>query len=67
MLEYDLRRGKGKLNHLLFIDDLKAIHKNTEAELDSLVHCVRIFTDDIKMEFELSKCATMVMRRGKLF
>ena len=63
-LGYDLGIGRGKLNHLLFMDDLKIYAKN-EKELESLIHTVRIFSQDINMEFGLSKCASLVMKRGK--
>ena len=60
---YKLRQGR-KVNHLLYMDDLKLYGKN-KAELESLVQTVKIFTDDIGMRFGLSKCATLVMKRGK--
>ena len=53
-----------KINHLLFMDDLKLFGKN-EKELESLVQTVRIFSDDIGMKFGLDKCAVMTMKRGK--
>ena len=48
------------------MDDLK-LYAKSEDQIDSLIHSVRIFTDDIKMEFGLSKCAMIVLKRGKLF
>ncbi|XP_029657397.1 neuroendocrine convertase 1 [Octopus sinensis] len=47
------------------MDGLKLFTKS-EAEMDSLVRSVQIFSNDIKIEFGLSKCVTMGMRRGKL-
>ena len=38
---YDLARGKGVVNHLLFMDDLKLCGKS-ERQVDSLVNTVRI-------------------------
>ena len=63
-IAYGLGKGSGELNHLLFMDDLKLLAKN-EGQLESLIHTVRIFSDDIRMEFGLSKCAVLVMKRGK--
>ena len=63
-ITYDLGKGNGKLNHLLFMDDLKLFAKN-ENQLKSLIHTVRIFSDDIRMEFGLSKCALLIMNRGR--
>ena len=63
-IAYDLGKGNGELNHLLFMDDLKLFAKN-EKQLESLIHTVRIFSDDIRMEFGLAKCALLVMKRGR--
>ena len=54
-----------KVNHLLFMDDLKLFAKN-EKELDSLVSTVQFFSRDIGMEFGLKKCGVTVLKRGKL-
>ena len=56
---------KIKRNHLLFMDDLKLFGKN-EKQVDTLVKTVRIFSHDIGMEFGISKCAVLIMNRGKL-
>ena len=61
----ELRKGGKKINHLLFMDDLKLFAKN-EDQMDSLVNTVRIFSEDIKMEFGLSKCGVLIMKRGKV-
>ncbi len=61
---YEMKKDGCKINHLLFMDDLKLFAKN-EAEIDSLVQTVRIFSDDIGMQFGLEKCASMTMKRGK--
>ena len=54
-----------KLNHLLFMDDLK-LYAKSERELDSLIQTVRIFSDDVGMVFGLDKCAVLVLKRGKM-
>ena len=54
-----------KINHLLLMDDLKLYGENEKA-LDSLAQTVRIFTSDIRMEFGIEKCATMIQKRGKV-
>ena len=53
---YKLGKARGKINHLLFMDDLQLYAKN-EKELDTLVQTVRIFSGDIGMEFGIHKCA----------
>ena len=62
------KRGRGrqkKINHLLFMDDLKLFGKS-EQEIESLVQTVRVFSEDIKMEFGIDKCAVVGLNRGKL-
>ena len=62
---YELKKGGKKINHLLFMDDLKQFAKN-EDQIDNLVNTVRIFSEDIKMEFGLPKCGVLIMKRGKV-
>ena len=62
---YETKKGGGKINHLMFMDDIKLFAKN-EHQVDSLINTVRVFSDDIKMEFGLSKCSVLTMKRGKL-
>ena len=54
-----------KLNHLLFVDDLK-LYAKSERELDSLIQTVMIFSDDVGMVFGLDKCAVLVLQREKM-
>ena len=54
-----------KINHSLFMDDLKLFGKN-EREVDSLVSTVKKVSEDIGMEFGINKCGTATMKRGKL-
>ena len=47
------------------MDDLKLYGKST-AELESLLNTVRIFSNDVSMEFGLDKCATLAIIKGKV-
>ena len=62
---YEVKKGGKKINHLLSMDDLKLFAKN-EDQIDSLVNTVRIFSEDIKMEFGLPKCGVLITKRGKV-
>ena len=62
---YEWGKKECKLNHLLFMDDLKLFGKNEE-QIDSLVNTVHIFSTDIGMEFGLRKCGVVTLKRGKL-
>ena len=48
----------------MYIDDNKLFAKN-ERELETLIQTVRIFCQDIGMEFGVEKCAMLVMKSGK--
>ena len=37
----------------------------TEKELETLIHAVRIYSPEIRMEFGIEKCAMLVMKSGK--
>ena len=62
---YKFSESKEKINHLLFMDDLN-LYSRCEKGLDSLVQTVRVFNEDIGMEFGIEKCAMLVMEKGKI-
>ena len=62
---YEFPESKEKIDHLLFIDDLK-LYSRSETGLDSLVQTVHVFSEDIGMEFGIEKCAILVMEKGKI-
>ena len=47
----------------MYMDDIKLFAK-TETSLNSLVHTVRVVSEDIGMEFRVDKCSTLVTKRG---
>ncbi|MEM7264391.1 MAG: reverse transcriptase domain-containing protein [Pseudomonadota bacterium] len=64
-LGYKMSKTSEPISHLLFMDDLK-LYATNKSQLDSLVNVVKIFSNDIKMEFGLSKCAVLELKRGKV-
>ena len=60
---YKFGKEQRKINHLLFMDDLK-LYGRSEEELEKLVEVVRVFSGDIGMEFGLDKCAVLVLKKG---
>ena len=62
---HEFSESKEKINHLLFMNDLK-LYSRSEKGLDSLVQTVRVFSEDIGMEFGIEKCAMLVMEKGKV-
>ena len=47
---YELGKSQKKINHLIYVDDIKVSAKN-EKELETLKHAVRIYTQELGMEF----------------
>ena len=62
---YQTSKNAAKISHLLYMDDLKLYGKSAP-ELESLLNTVRIFSNDISMEFGLDKCATLTILRGSV-
>ena len=52
------------ISHLLYLDDLK-LHSKSEADMLTLTNTVRIFSEDIQMNFGFDKCAVLVFNRGR--
>ena len=48
----------------MYMDDIKLSAKK-EKELETLIHAVRMYSQDIGMEFGIEKCAMLVMKSGK--
>ena len=46
------------------MNDIKLFAKN-EKELKTQIHTVRIYNQDIGMEFDIEKCAMLIMKSGK--
>ena len=62
--EYSFQKGKSKLNHLLFMDNLK-LYGSSQNEIDSLVRTVKIVTKYISMKFGIDKGGVLAMKRGR--
>ena len=61
---YKLNKSQERINHLMYMDDIKLFAKN-EKELEILIHAVRIYSQNIWMEFGIEKCAMLVMKSSK--
>ena len=61
---YKLSRSQEKINHLMYMDDIKLFAKN-EKELETPIHAVRIYSQYIGMEFGIEKCAMLDRKSGK--
>ena len=61
---YKLKNTDRSISHLLFMDDLK-LYARKKSELEELVGVVKDYSDDIRMEFGMSKCAVLSVVGGK--
>ena len=61
---YKLSQSKEIINHLMYVDDIKQLAKN-EKELETSIQVVRIYSQEIGMEFGIEKCALPIMKSGK--
>ena len=61
---YKISKLQEKINHLIYMDDIKLFAKN-EKELKTLIQAVRIYSQNIGMEFGIEKCTTLIMKSGK--
>ena len=48
----------------MYMDDIKLFAKN-EKELETVIQVVRIYGQDIGMEFDIEKCTILIMKIGK--
>ena len=62
---YGCKIGTEWFTHLFSMDDLKLCVKH-DSELDRILRIIKGFSDDIGMEFRLSKSAKATFKRGKL-
>ena len=62
---YQLEKDGQRISHLLYMDDLK-LYGRTKDEIDTMTKCTFNISKDIGMEFGITKCASMVMKHGKI-
>ena len=61
---YKLSLSQEKINHIMYMDDIKLFAKNV-TELETLMHAVRIYSQDIRMKFGIEIWDMFVMKSGK--
>ena len=61
---YKLTKSQEKKNPLMYMDDIKLFAKK-EKELETLVHTVRIYSQDTGIEFGIEKFTMLVIKSGK--
>jgi len=58
-------REKNKVSHVFYMDDLKLFSRD-ETKLQQELTIVKTFIIDIQMDFGLDRCATAVLKHGKV-
>ena len=58
------QRKKQTNNYLMYMNDSKLFAKN-EKELETLRNSLRIYSQDIEVEFSREKCSILVIKSGK--
>ena len=61
---YKFTKSKEKINHRMYMGDIKLFAKNKK-ERETLINAIKIYSQDIGMEFGIEKCAMLVMKSGK--
>ena len=61
---YKFTKSQEKLNDFMYMDYIKIFAKN-EKELETFIQAIRIFSQDLGMEFGLKKCAMLIMKKEK--
>ncbi|CAB3260828.1 unnamed protein product [Arctia plantaginis] len=62
-LGYRLQKDDQVISHLLYMDDLKLLASN-KLQLTKLLKVTENFSNSIKMEFGVDKCAVMYVKKG---
>ena len=60
---YKLSKSQEKINHLIYLNDIKLFAKN-EKELETLIQAMRIYGKDIGVKFGQEKYAMLIMKSG---
>ena len=61
---YKLSKSQEKINYLMYMDDIKLFAK-IEKELEILIQTVRMYSQDIGMEFGMEKYTILVIKSSK--
>ena len=62
--DYKLTKLQETINHLMYMDNIKLFAKN-EKELETLIQIIRIYNQEIGMEFGQEKWVMFIMKSGK--
>ena len=61
---YKFTNLQEKIDNLMYMDDIYQFTKN-DKDLETLIQLIRIYSQDIGMEFGIEKCARKIGKRQK--
>ena len=61
---YKFTKSRKKINSLVDIDDIKLFAKN-EREMEILIQTIRIYSQDVGIDFGIEKCTMLIIKSGK--
>ena len=64
MGEYRFTKSQGKVNYLMYLDDIQIFTKNLK-KLETLIKAFRIYWQDIRMKFGIEKCTMLIINKMK--
>ena len=59
-------KEKNKVSHLCYMDDFKLLSRDKTVLQQELTNVKKTFTNDIRMQSGLDKCATAVFKHGRI-
>ena len=59
---YKLSKSQEKINQLMYMNDIQLQKREKNWKL---IYAMRIYCQDIGMEFDIEKCAMLIMKSGK--
>ena len=62
--EYKFTKSQEKISQLMYLENNK-VFANKEKELKTLIQTIKIYNQDIGIEFGTEKCTVFILKSGK--
>ena len=59
---YKFTNSQDKINHLMYMEDIKIFAKDEKKEQETQIQTIRIYSQDIGMEFGIKKGVMLIMK-----
>ena len=64
-MSYKFTKSPENINHLIYMDDINMFSKKNKIKFEAQIQTIIICNQDIRMEFNLEKCAMFIINSGK--